>query len=314
MNGYILSNDGKGKYTDHTSNVAPQLSKIGMITDAVWVDIDSDKDFDLIVVGEWMPVTVFVNDGGKFVNQTAKAGLDKSNGWWNTIVAADLDGDGDMDLIGGNHGLNSRFRASEQKPANMYVSDFDRNGSVEQIICTYNGEKSYPMVLRHDLLQQLPILKKKFLKYESYKDATITDIFTPEQLKEAITLTAFQLASGIFMNDGKGHFTFQQLPVEAQFSPMYSILADDFDKDGNVDLLMGGNLYRVKPEVGRYDASFGVFLKGDGKGQFKNIKPRESGFFVDGEVRDIKGIKIGKNDYIIVARNNDSPVLFKINR
>jgi opacity protein-like surface antigen len=314
MNGYILSNDGKGNFKNITSEVAPQLLNVGMITDAAWLDADADKDLDLVVVGEWMPVTLFINTNGKFSNQTLQSGLGKSNGWWNTLTVSDIDGDGDLDLIGGNHGLNSRFRASEKKPATMFVNDFDKNGSVEQIICTYNGDKSYPMVLRHDLIQQLPGLKKKFLKYESYKEATITDIFDPDQLADAIELKAYQFASGVFVNDGKGHFTFSQLPVEAQFSPMYSILANDFDADGKMDLLMGGNLYRVKPEVGRYDASFGVFMKGDGKGGFKTIRPKDCGFFVDGEIRDIKTIRIGNLDCVLVARNNDAPVLFKVNR
>src|SRR5260221_10309119 len=196
----------------------------------------------------------------------------------------------------------------------MYVSDFDKNGSVEQIICTYNGEKSYPMALRHDLISQIPSLKKKFLKYESYKDATITDIFTPEQMTGALKLEAYNLATSILINDGKGKFEMRQLPMEAQFSPMYGICTGDFNGDGNQDVLMGGNFYRVKPEVGRYDASYEVFLKGDGKGNFTYIKPKESGFFVDVEVRDVKKFVIGKSNYEIVARNNERPLIFKTNQ
>ena len=196
----------------------------------------------------------------------------------------------------------------------MYVSDFDKNGSIEQIICTYNGEKSYPMVLRHDLIQQIPSLKKKYLKYESYKDQTIADIFTPEQLSEAIKLEAFDLSSSVAINDGKGKFTLKHLPIDAQLSPMYGLMIDDVDHDGNQDVMMGGNLYKVKPEVGRYDASYGVFLRGDGKGNFISVKPKDSGFFVDGEVRDIKKIKIGNSEFLLVARNNDTPLMFKINK
>ncbi len=314
MDGYLLQNDGKGKFTDVTYQVAPGLKNIGMITDASWADIDGDKDLDLVVVGEWMAVNVFINEGKKFVNKTKESGLDKSNGWWNVLQPVDIDKDGDIDFIAGNHGLNSRFRATLDKPASMYVSDFDKNGSIEQIVCTYNGDKSYPMALRHDLISQMPYLKKKYLKYEDYKDATITDIFTPEQLKEALKFEAYVLSSSLLLNDGKGKFQIRELPIEAQFSPMYGITSDDFDGDGHMDVLMGGNLYRVKPEVGRYDASYGVFLKGDGKGGFTSIKAKESGFFVDGEIRDIKKIKIGKWDYVIVARNNDTPVIFKINR
>jgi hypothetical protein len=196
----------------------------------------------------------------------------------------------------------------------MYVNDFDRNGSIEQVITAYSGDKSYPMSLRHDLVSQMPSLKKKYLKYEDYKNAMVNDIFTPEQLENAITLNAYLFSTSLLINDGKGQFQVVALPAEAQFSPMYGICTSDFDGDGNQDILMGGNLYRVKPEIGRYDASYGVFLKGNGKGQFESVMPSASGFFVDGEVRDIKKIVIGNSDYVLVARNNDTPVLFKVNR
>lgn len=314
MNGYILNNDGKGIFTNVTDSIATGLTKLGMITDASWADVDGDKDMDLLVVGEWMPIVVFINEKGKFINRTEEFGLSTTNGWWNAIKPVDIDQDGDIDFIAGNHGLNSRFRASTEKPATMYVNDFDKNGSIEQIVCTYNGEKSYPMALRHDLISQIPSLKKKYLKYESYKDATITDIFTSEQMQETLELKAFVFSSSVLINNGKGKFEVRQLPMEAQFSPMFGICTGDFDGDGNMDVLMGGNFYNVKPEVGRYDASYGVYLKGDGKGNFTSIKPKESGFFVDGEVRDIQKIAIGKSNYILVARNNDTPLVFKINQ
>jgi enediyne biosynthesis protein E4 len=308
MNGYILNNNGRGEFTNVTPTIATGLNKIGMITDAAWADVDNDKDIDLIVVGEYMPATIFIQDKGKFTNSTLASGLEGSKGWWNCIEASDLDNDGDIDFVAGNHGLNSRFRASKEKPVTMWVNDFDQNGSVEQIICTYEGDKSYPLVLRHDLIAQIPSLKKKYLKYESYKDQTIQDIFTPEQLKSAIKLEVNNLASSVFLNDGSGKFTGVPLPVEAQFSPVYAILIDDLDKDGKKDILLGGNLYRAKPEVGRYDASYGTFLKGDGKGNFKTVLNRDCGLKIDGEVRDIKKIKIGNKNIILVARNNDTPV------
>src|SRR5690606_20600159 len=161
VNGYILDNDGKGNFTEVTKRVAPELSEIGMITDAVWSDIDNDGDQDLLIVGEYMPVTIFVNQDGRLSKHTDQAGLADSHGWWNRIVPADLDGDGDTDFVLGNHGLNSRFKASTDKPVRMYVNDFDQNGTIEQIICRYEGDKSYPMVLRHDLVSQIPSLKKK---------------------------------------------------------------------------------------------------------------------------------------------------------
>src|SRR5687768_520767 len=185
---YILENDGKGIFKDVTEQVAPGLKEAGMVTDGAWFDYDKDGDDDLVIAGEYMPVKVFSNEGNKLKEVTAAVGLSKSNGWWNRLAIVDLDGDGYEDIIGCNHGLNSRFKASESKPLQMYVGDFDSNGSVEQIICTYNGEKSYPMVLKHDLVSVIPSLKKKYLKYESYKGQTVEDIFTKEQLSEATKL------------------------------------------------------------------------------------------------------------------------------
>ncbi len=305
VNGYILKNDGRGFFS-----VSQTFENIGMITDAIWADIDADRDEDLVLVGEWMPVCVYLNNNGilKKLNQ-----VPGSSGWWNCIEAGDFDKDGDVDFVVGNHGINSRFSANQEKPVSMWVGDFDQNGTVEQIICTFNGDKSYPLTLKHDLLSQIPSLKKKFLKYESYKDATITDVFTPEQLEPALKLEATNLSSSVLINDGKGNFKIEPLPVEAQFSPVYGILMDDIDRDGNLDLLLGGNLYRVKPEVGRYDASFGTFLKGDGEGKFKTVPNRDCGLMIDGEVRDIKRIKVGKDNLILVARNNDTPIFLKVN-
>jgi hypothetical protein len=312
MNGYVLNNDGTGRFMADQDRMAPALSKIGMITDATWTDVDGDRDFDLVVVGEYMPVTILTNERGFLTDNTKNAGLDKTNGWWNRIKAADIDNDGDMDLIAANHGLNSRFKASKDQPVTMYVNDFDKNGTPEQIICVFNDGKSYPMVLRHDLISQIPSLKKKYLKYESYNDQIISDIFTETELKDAIQLQAFELGTGILINDGKGKFEYRRLPVEAQLSVQYAVDVFDFDKDGNVDILLGGNLYKVKPEAGRYDASYGVFLKGDGKGNFKTAPFNDSGFFVDGEVRDFCRVKVGDQWVMLVARNNDSLLFYKI--
>jgi len=313
MNGYILSNDGKGIFTNVTDSVAPGLLGVGMITDAVWADVNGDTFTDLLVVGEYMPVKVFIQQAGKLVDKTDVCKLEKSNGWWNTIKAADLDRDGDLDFVVGNHGLNSRFKASFDKPVSMYINDFDKNGTVEQIVCTFNGDKSYPLTLRHDLTVQIPSLKKKFLKYESFKDQTITDIFTPQEMEKAMKLEVYELSSSILINDGQGGLSLKPLPIEAQFSMTYAIAVEDFDHDGNLDLVLGGNLYSVKPEVGRYDASYGTFLKGDGKGNFVSVPSGKSGLFLDGEVRDLTTIEVGGQKYLLAARNKDTMVSLKVN-
>jgi hypothetical protein len=297
-NGYLLQNDGKGFFTNVTDKVAPKLSEIGMITDVHWADIDGDKDADLIIVGDWMPITIFENKNGKLIPHS-KFLIPNSKGWWNTLEIADLDNDGDLDLVVGNHGLNTRFKAYKNYPVSMYINDFDQNGMAEQILCGFNTDTIYPFVLRHDLVKSLPGLKKRYLKYEDYKLQTINDIFTKEQLKNAVILEANEMQTGIFIN-ANGKFKFQALPVEAQFAPVFAIEIFDFDKDGNQDILLGGNFYRAKPEVGRYDGSHGLFLKGNGKGSFKTVKATNSGFFVKGEIRDFQRI----SNQIFIAKNN----------
>jgi hypothetical protein len=257
-----------------------------------------------------MPVSVFINEGGRLQDRTELAGMQYSNGWWNRIEAADLDLDGDIDFVLGNHGLNSRFKVSTDRPVCMYINDFDENGTVEQIICTFNGDKSYPMALRHDLVNQIPSLKKKYLKYENYRNQTITDIFTPEQLQGAVKLDAYVLTNSVLINDGQGKFSLKALPVEAQLSPVYGIEVADYNGDGYPDLLLGGNLYNVKPEVGRYDASYGVLLKGDGKGGYTSVPYRNTGFQLDGEVRDIVTVATPSGDILLVSRSNDTMLTF----
>ncbi len=309
---FLLQNDGRGRFTDVTAALAPALQQVGMVTDAVWFDADGDGDEDLALAGEWMPVKLLRNEGGRLVDAPYPA-LQASSGWWNCLEAADVDNDGDIDLIAGGHGLNSRFRASVDKPVSCYINDFDKNGSVEQIICQYNGDKSYPLVLRHDLISQMPELKKKYLKYESYKGQTIEDIFSPEQLQSSIVHQAVRLQSTLLLNDGRGRFSLHNLPMEAQLSPVYAILPADFDGDGNVDLLLGGNLKHVKPEMGQYDASFGCLLRGRGNGTFEVLPSRRSGIKIFGEVRDFQLVPLAdsKRRLLVVARNDAPPLFFE---
>ena len=306
QNGYILENNGKGEYKDVTLELAPEMIELGMITDAKWSDFDNDDDYDLIIVGEWMGIKLFENDNSNFTEISKDVGLKNTSGWWNRIVSSDIDNDGDIDFIVGNHGLNSRFKASVEAPISCYVNDFDNNGSIEQIVCNYNEGKSYPLVLRHDLIKQLPHLKKKYVYYTNYKGQAIEDIFTSEELKNSIVHEVTMLESILLINNGDASFKIKPLPKESQFAPIYAISASDFDKDGVIDLVLGGNLYNVKPEIGSYDASYGQFLKGTGNGDFTVYSMGESGLFLDGEIRDFKIFSHKQNDLLLVSKNNST--------
>ena len=303
--GYILENNGKGMFTDVTDKVAPVLKELGMVTDAKWFDYDRDGKPDLVICGEYMPIRIFHNEGGHLKEVSKEAGLDMTNGWWNRLQIADIDGDGYPDIVAGNHGLNSRFKASKDKPVSLYVGDFDNNSNIEQIVCTYNGAKQYPLVLRQDMVANIPYLKKKYLRYEQYKEQTMDDIFGPEKLQGMLKLNAYEMRSSVIMNNRNGTFTLKPLPAEAQFSTVFGLDIKDFDGDGKPDILLGGNFYQSKPEVGIYDASYGLLLKGDGKGGFKTVSPQNSGIVIKGAVRDIAEIKAGKKKLLIFAKNND---------
>ncbi|MFB0494667.1 hypothetical protein ABID99_000904 [Mucilaginibacter sp. OAE612] len=303
--GYLLQNNGKGFFTDVTEERAPGLTELGMVTDAKWFDYDRDGKPDLVTCGEYMPIRIFHNEGGRLKEVTREAGLEWSNGWWNRLEIADIDGDGYPDIVAGNHGLNSRFKATRAKPVSMYVGDFSGTGSIEDIICTYNGDKQYPMALRHDLVGELPYLKKKYLRYAQYKEQTMEDIFGRDLLQKMVKLDACEMRSSVLLNKRNGKFLMKPLPVEAQFSTVFGLVVKDYDGDGKKDIVLGGNFYQSKPEAGIYDASYGLLLKGDGKGGFTAVKPQVSGIVIKGAVRDIKEIKAGNNKLLIVAKNND---------
>jgi len=309
--GYLLENDGKGKFRDVTVVRAPGLAETGMITDMCWADIDSDGDYDMTIVGDWMPVKIFINEKSAFSDISARAGLAKTSGWWHTIVAKDLNGDGLTDFIAGNHGLNSFLKASEARPVVMYVNDFDLNGSVEQMICTWFGDSLYPYVLRDDLLKQLPSLSAKYPKYSDYAGQTAPDIFGEDILNRSVKLEAVLLQSCVLMNGGNCTFSVSPLPAEAQFTPLYAVVAGDFNNDGICDILTGGNQYRSKPFSGINGAGYGLLMTGTEEGKWEAVSPAVSGISVRGEVRDIKMITIEGRKVVAFIRNNDSIVLLE---
>jgi len=265
----------------------------------------------MVIAGDWMPVKIFIYDHGIFTDKSEKFGLANTEGWWHTIIAKDLNGDGKVDFILGNHGLNSHFKASVSKPVTMHVNDFDLNGSVEQIICSWNGDKSYPVAMKDDLVKQIPSLASKFKKFDDYKDAKIEDIFQPGVLLRAVKLNARYMESCVMINTGQGSFHLTPLPVEAQSSPVYAINANDFDHDGICDVIIGGNQYRAKPETGIYDASYGLFLKGTKDTTWQSVSSLKSGIFTKGEIRDLKILNINGRRIIAVARNNDNLQFYK---
>lgn len=303
---YLLQNDGKGNFKDVTNSVAPELSNIGMVTCGIWADIDGDKKKELIITGEWMPITIFKNISNKLVNITKKTGLENTEGWWNCIQAGDFDKDGDMDFILGNLGLNANLKASVIEPVQLYIKDFDNNGKPDPIITYYKQHKKYPLPSMDELFLQIPSLKKASVKYLDYAKKGFHDIFKPSELKGAIIKRVVNFKTSYLENLGNGAFAVKDLPIEAQFAPVRSILCGDFNKDGKEDILLGGNFYAVPPKTGRYDASYGTLLLGDGKGKFSFINARQSGVVLTGEVRDMKRIELSKGKEIIIAgKNND---------
>ena len=298
-------NDGNGSFSNQTKEIAPGLTNIGMITDASFEDIDSDGNLDLVIVGEYMGINIFKNEGSQLIRIENKL-LDEK-GWWNEIHITDLNNDGKNDLIVGNHGLNSRFHASKSKPLRLYYNDFDKNGFGEGIICfEAENEKDYPYALRHDLIDQIKSLKKKFPDYESFKTADITKIFDQKILKQSDVHSVNTLETSIYIKKEGFEFEKINIPKEVQFSPVYSINSHDFDNDGDKDILLGGNLYDVKPEVGIYDASYGLYLENLGNLKFKYHRDGK-GFVVKGEIRDI----LISNKNIFVSKNNDKMEVFK---
>lgn len=308
---YLLINHG-GKFFDETKKVAPSLKEFGFVTDARWVDIDSDNDPDLVIAAEWQPITVLINNQGVLQPTSGDNGLENTNGWWQCADVADLDKDGDPDLLLGNIGTNSKLTASLEHPVKMYVDDFDKNGSVDQVLVHWMNGKEYPFHTRDELTKRMPYLKKRYLSYQKFSEATIADIFNHEQLRDAQQFTANTFASVWVENLGNNKFAVHELPKAAQMSPVNAFLVKDFNKDGAIDILLAGNLYRVNIQLGRYDAAYGLWLRGSQNAAFKAIPADISGFSVKGEVRALKTFNIGGKVHYLAVRNNDKIESFVI--
>jgi len=304
---FILINDGKGHFTDQTATIGSSLQKIGMVTDAAWIDLNGDKFDDLIVVGEWMPVTVFINNKGKLEDKTSQY-FDKAySGWWNRILIQDFNKDGKPDLVLGNQGSNTQCKVSDKEPAEMYFKDFDDNGAVDPFLCFYIQGKSYPYVTRDELLDQMSVMRTRFTDYKSYADITINELFTPDELRSAGHLQANELLTSYFEMGNDGKFHLKTLPLQAQFSPVFVLSAFDYDQDGNEDLFLGGNVHNARIRFGNSDANYGTLLKGDGKGNFQYIDQHKSGFHIIGDVRGVLQI----NNLLLFGINGGSVKAYK---
>jgi ASPIC/UnbV protein/VCBS repeat protein len=314
------SKDGKIKFTNVTNTVAKDLTDMGLVCDAVWTDFDNDGWPDLVLAGEWMPVTFLKNEKGVFKNVTDESAIKDQTGWWNSIVAGDFNGNGKMGYIVGNTGQNSFYRASDKYPVKVYAKDFDKNGIYDMIPSLYlpdeNGDmKEFPAQGRDDLLGQINAMRKKFPTYKSYAVATMDKVLTDEERKGALILQANNMRTSFVQNEMNGKYALSPLPAQAQFSLINGMIADDFDGDGNIDIIMNGNDYGTDVSVGRYDAFNGLFMRGDGKGNFLPETILQSGIFIPGNGKALVKLRAADGSCLIAASQNRGPLkIFKLKR
>jgi hypothetical protein len=305
---YLLVNNGDGKFENKTTAFSTTLGSSGMVTSAIWSDVNNDDWTDLVVVGEWMPITFFMNEKGKsFTSFT----IENSAGWWNSISGGDFDNDGDIDYIAGNLGRNSIYKASVDEPVTLYAKDFDNNGSLDPILCRYIQGKEHPVHPREALTGQIPVLRGVAHHYAVYGGMGIHDLFSKEKFENSIVLKSTMFSSVYLENNGDQKFEIKPLPSEAQFSPMFGTLVTDLNEDGNLDVLSVGNSYASEVLTGYYDAGIGNYLQGDGNGNFKAVPVVQSGFFVDGDAKAIAKLS-GKDgrELLLVTQNRDSLKVF----
>ncbi len=303
-------NNGSLKFIDKTEELALGLSDIGMVTDALWTDFDQNGTIDLVVVGEWMPITIFSQESGKFVNRTTDLGYADTRGWWFSIEGGDFDGDGDVDLVVGNLGLNYKYHATPEETFDIYVNDFDKNGTADIVLGYYNFGKQYPVRGRQCSSEQIPTVQLKFKNYESFSTATIDDIYGESGLEKGLHYQVPSFASIYLKNEGQGKFTAQELPVMAQLSPINDMIVRDFNDDGQLDLLIAGNLYASEVETPRSDAGMGLLMLGNGDGTFDPQSYEKSGINFHYDLKNMALINIAKGLGVIGANNQDGLQIF----
>ena len=311
---YLLRNDGGGHFTDVTDAVAPMLRSAGMVTSAAWVPGAVKGRQDLVIAGNWMPVKVLRQEGGVFVDRSAAAGMGGTSGLWNTVAAVDLRGSGATDLVLGNLGLNSFLHASPTEPTQLYLGDFAHNGSLTQVLTSFRNGVSYPLAGRDELVRQIPSLQKKFPTYKDFGASRLSEMLSAADLKSATVLDATTFASAVALADGKGSFALRALPIEAQLAPVNAVVAGDLDGDGRQDIVVAGNFYGVTPLEGRYDASHGLALRGDGMGGLRSVDMLASGINLDGQVRHMAWLRAANGErLLVIARNNEALQVLRLN-
>ena len=304
----LLINDGKGNFTDQTEKLLPDSGKLGMLTGSLVQDLNRDGREDLILVGEFMSPKVLINSNGSFIDESKTYFEENLSGWWSSLIQADMDGDGDLDLIAGNFGLNSQLIASQEKSIRLYAADFDQNGSIDPILECFIGDGHYPYASRDELLDQLVSMRSKFTNYAAYSKAKLTDLFTEQELEQAQKLEIQTLESHYFENTGSG-FKAHKLPGLAQSFPINAILAEDLNEDGILDLVLGGNQSQIRIRLGKIDAGFGLVMIGDGKGNFSPLNPADSGLEIKGDIKSVLRLTFQDSKFLIFGINQQ-PVQF----
>ncbi|SDH22847.1 Repeat domain-containing protein [Dyadobacter soli] len=305
---YLLRNEG-GRFVEVTQQVCPEIKSIGMVTTALWTDFDQDGWTDLIVGGEWMPIVFYKNAKGQLLNVSTLTGLKNTTGWWNSITSGDFDEDGDTDYVLGNVGLNSEGKPSNDKPLTLLAKDFDKSGTMDPVIARYIGNDLYPTHPRDEMTSQMNFLKKRFIYYADYSKAKITDVFKPEELKDAKKLVCETMHSVMLENKGGGKFALKYLPAAAQMGPVYGLLAEDLNHDGHLDLLLSGNSHATESISGRLDGLNGLVMLGDGKGGLKPLHAAQSGVFVPGDAKGMAHLRLANGGLLVLAAQNNAPLL-----
>ncbi len=308
---YLLRNDSDSKtcrFTDVTKQIAPNLLALGMVTSGLWTDVDNDGWTDLLLVGEFMPITYFKNKEGKSFIKTESSSFANSSGWWNSLTAGDFDQDGDMDYIAGNLGLNTRYKGTTKEPLCIYAKDYDKNGSIDPVMTYYLQGNKHIVHSRDELISQISVMKMRFNNYKDYAEATFDESFLKSELEGAYVVCAEWFETSSIENRGNGTFEMKPLPLETQFAPVNGMVVDDFNNDGFLDALLTGNLYATEVSTGRYDASVGIYLQGNGHNDFKMMPAQESGFYADADAKGMAKLTTANGETLLFVGNNSGAI------